>query len=116
MTGVIWAHTISVYLPSTLFFSELEKFTGDEHIDLRQWLRNCDRCCVIAEKSDDLVAGQLVILCVDGRAKVVIDQRSKNKAIHKNIVSFKSSSMQFLILTPTARHIRPLLSIGAKDR
>ena len=57
-----------------IIFSKLEKFTGDGHIDLRQWLRNFDRCCVIAEKSDDLVVGQILMLCVDGRAKAVLDQ------------------------------------------
>ena len=57
-----------------IIFSKLEKFTGDRHIDLRQCLRNFDRCCVIAEKSDDLVVGQILMLCVDGRAKAVLDQ------------------------------------------
>ena len=58
----------------SIIFSKLEKFTGDGHIDLRQWLRNFDRCCVIAEKSDDLVVGQILMLCVDGRAKAVLGQ------------------------------------------
>ena len=57
-----------------IIFSKLEKFTGDGHIDLRQWFRNFDRCCVIAEKSDDLVVEQILMLCVDGRAKAVLDQ------------------------------------------
>ena len=54
--------------------SKLEKFTGDGHIDLRQWLCNFDRFCVIAEKSNDLVVGQILMLCVDGRAKAILDQ------------------------------------------
>ena len=52
-----------------IIFSKLEKFNGDGHIDLSQWLRNFDKCCVIAEKS-----GQILMLCVDGRAKAVLDQ------------------------------------------
>ena len=57
-----------------IIFSKLEKFTGDGNVDLRQWLHNFDRCCVIAEKSDDLVVGQILMLCVDGRAKAFLDQ------------------------------------------
>ena len=62
-----------------IIVSKLEKFTGDGHVDLRQWLRNFDRCYVIAEKSDDLVVGQIFMLCVDGRAKAVIDQFEEEK-------------------------------------
>ena len=63
-----------------IIFSKLEKFTGDENVDLHQWLRNFDRCCVIAEKSDDLVVGQILMLCVDGRAKAVLDQFEEEKS------------------------------------
>ena len=35
-------------------FSMLEKFTDDGEINLQQWFRNFDKCCVIGEKSDDL--------------------------------------------------------------
>ena len=62
-----------------IIFSKLEKFTGDGNVDLRQWLRNFDRCCVIAEKSEDLVVGQILMLCVDGRAKAVLDQFEEDK-------------------------------------
>eukprot|EP00795_Rhopilema_esculentum_P009397 gene9397-biopygen10865 len=55
------------------------KFTGDGDINLHQWLRNFDRCCVIAEKSDDLVVGQILMLCVDGRAKAILDQFEDEK-------------------------------------
>ena len=62
-----------------VIFSKLEKFAGDGHVDLRQWLRNFDKCCVIAEKSADLVVGQLLMLCVDGHAKAVLDQFEKEQ-------------------------------------
>ena len=62
-----------------IIFSKLEKFTGDGDINLHQWLRNFDRCCVIAEKSDDLVVGQILMLCVDGRAKAILDQFEDEK-------------------------------------
>ena len=68
-------------MPSfSIIFSKLEKFAGDGNVDLRQWLCNFDRCCVIAEKSDDLVVGQILILLVDGRAKAVLDQFEEEKS------------------------------------
>ena len=54
-------------------FSKLEKFTSNRSLDLRTWLRNFERCCVIAEKKDDLVKGQILMLCVDGRARAILD-------------------------------------------
>ena len=57
-----------------IIFSKLEKFTGDGYIDLRKWLHNFDRCCLIAEKSDDLLVGQSLMLCVGGYAKALLDQ------------------------------------------
>ena len=63
-----------------IIFSKLEKFTGDGNVDLHQWLCNFDRCCVIAEKSDDLVVGQILMLCVDGRAKAALGQFEEDKS------------------------------------
>ena len=57
-----------------IVFSKLEKFTGNGNLDLRQWLRNFERCCVIAAKEDDLVQGQILMMCVEGRAKATLDQ------------------------------------------
>ncbi len=57
-----------------VIFSKLEKFTGDGNLDLHQRLRIFDRCCVVAEKSEDLVVGQILMLCVDGCAKAILDQ------------------------------------------
>ena len=62
-----------------VIFSKLDKFTGNGDVDLRQWLRNFERCCVIAEKQDGLVLGQLLMLCVDGRAKAILDQFEEEK-------------------------------------
>eukprot|EP00794_Sanderia_malayensis_P005772 gene5772-6477_t len=57
-----------------IVFSNLEKFTGNGNINLNQWLKSFERCCVIADKKDDLVLGQILMLCVDGRAKACLDQ------------------------------------------
>ena len=72
-----------------IIFSKLEKFTGDGNVDLHQWLRNFDRCCVIAEKSEDLVVGQILMLCVDGRAKAVLDQFEEEKSTPKKYSELK---------------------------
>ena len=57
-----------------IVFSKLEKFTGNGTVNLNQWLKSFERCCVIADKKDDLVQGQILMLCVDGRAKACLDQ------------------------------------------
>ena len=57
-----------------IVFSKLEKFTGNGTVNLHQWLKSFERCCVIADKKDDLVQGQILMLCVDGRAKACLDR------------------------------------------
>ena len=48
-----------------IVLSKFEKFTGNGSLDLRTWLSNFERCCVNAEKKEDLVKGQMLMLCVD---------------------------------------------------
>ena len=62
-----------------IVFSKLEKFTGNGSLELRTWLCNFERCCVIAEKKDDLVKGQILMVCVDGRARAILDQYEEQK-------------------------------------
>ena len=47
--------------------------------DLHTWLKNFERCCTIAEKKDDLVQGQLLMLSVEGRALAVSEQVEEEK-------------------------------------
>ena len=70
---------------SNIIFSKLEKFTGNGDINLHQWLCNFDRCCVIAKKSDDLLVGQILMLCIDGRAKAILGQFEDEKGSPKNL-------------------------------
>ena len=59
----------------------------------------------LSEKSEDLMVGQILMLCVDGHAKAILDQFEEDKvAPQKYSVSLKSNSMPCLTLTPTARH------------
>ena len=72
-----------------IVFSKLEKFTGNGSLDLCTWLRNFERCCVIAEKKDDFVKGQILMLCVDGRARAILDQYEEEKATPQKFTDLK---------------------------
>ena len=48
-----------------VLFTNLGKFSNKENgLDLTGWFRQFDRCCVVANKTDDLVKGQLLMLFV----------------------------------------------------
>ena len=57
-----------------IVFSKLENFTGNGTVSLNQWLKDFECCCVIIDKKDDLIQGQILMFCVDGRAKACLDQ------------------------------------------
>ena len=42
-------------------------------------VKKSECCCVIAEKTDKLVLGQLLMFCVDGRVKASFDQFEEEK-------------------------------------
>ena len=75
-----------------VIFGKLAKFTGDGDVDLRQWLKSFERCCLIAEKTDDLVKGQLSMLCVEGRAKATLDQFEDEKKSAEKYSDLKTQS------------------------
>ena len=72
---------------SNLFFTQLRKFTGVISDDLTTWLREFERCCVIANKTDDLVKGQYLMLCVGGRAKAVLDDFEAENGTAQNFTA-----------------------------
>ena len=72
-----------------IVFSKLEKFTGNGSLDLRTWLPNFERCCVIADKKDDLVKGQLLMMCIDGRARAILDQYEEQTATPQKFTDLK---------------------------
>ena len=49
--------------------------------DLHTWLKNFERCCTIAERKDDLIQGQLLMLSIDGRALAVLEQVEKERVL-----------------------------------
>ena len=60
-------------------FQKLEKFSGRKEDDLVSWLRGFERCCVISQKKDDLVKGQLLMLCLCGQALAVAERFEEEK-------------------------------------
>ena len=70
-------------------FSKLEKFDGRSDVDLSSWLRAFDRCCTIAQKDDDLVQGQLLMVCLDGQALAVAEQLEEEKKAQQKYSEIK---------------------------
>ena len=55
-------------------FTTIGKFSGGDAIGLTSWLRKFDGVCVVANKVDDAVKGQLLMLFLEGRAKAVAEE------------------------------------------
>ena len=69
-------------MASSLFsvlFTRLERFSDASSTDLLTWLKNFDRCFVTANKTDDLVKGQLVMMFVEGQAKAILEEFEEEK-------------------------------------
>ena len=61
-------------------FSRLDKFTWlRQGPDLRTWLTIFERSCTIAEKTDDPVQGQLLMLSAEGRALAIPERLEDEK-------------------------------------
>ena len=58
-------------------FSKLEKFDGKG--DLKSWLQKFNRCCTIAQKTEDDMMGRLIMLCLDGQALAIAEQLEYEK-------------------------------------
>ena len=65
---------------SSIFFTKLAKYKGEINEDLETWLREFARCCLIANKTEADVKGQYLMLCVEGRAKAVLEKFEAEKA------------------------------------
>ena len=53
-------------------FNKLEKFNGTQ--DFSEWIKNFERCCLIAGKNDDRIKGQLLMLFTDGQPKAILEE------------------------------------------
>ena len=91
---------------STVLFSKLDKFTGSEDgIDLNTYLRNFDRCCLVAGKTDDTVKGQLLLLMVEGQAKAVLEEMEELAADPQKY-SDLTEKLRSVFDTPSARECK----------
>ena len=70
-----------------IVFNKLEKYDGQK--DLTEWFRNFERCCLVANKTDDTVKGQLLMLFVEGQAKAVLEELEELKAEPQTLTSCK---------------------------
>ena len=73
-------------------FQKLEKFSGKNSDDFSSWLRGFERCCVIAGKSgddQDLVKGQLLMLCLCGQALAIADRFEQAKKTPQKFTDLK---------------------------
>ena len=71
-------------------FAKLDKFSGQNNEDLTSWFRRFDRCCVIAGKDDDLVKGQLLMLCLSGQGLAVADRLEEEKRAPQKYTELKA--------------------------
>ena len=53
-------------------------------VDLTSWLRSFERCCIIASKAEDLVKGQVLMLCLAGQALAVAEIFEEDLATPKS--------------------------------
>ena len=80
-----------------LLFANLEKFTGN-NLDLVAWLRQFDRCCVVANRTEDAVKGQLLMLCVAGQAKAILENFEEEKGAVQPFSQLKGVLEKCMIL------------------
>ena len=74
---------------SSIFLTKLAKYKGEITEDLETWLREFARCFLIANKTVADVKGQYLMLCVEGRAKAVLEKFETEKTepqIYDNLV------------------------------
>ena len=71
-------------------FNKVEKFEGKGDKDLVSWFRLFERACTIAQKTDDLVKGQLLMLCLSGQALAVAEHLEEEQAVQQNFTQLKT--------------------------
>ena len=71
-------------------FNRIEKFDGKNDTDFASWLRTFERACTISQKRDDLVKGQLLMLCVTGQALAVAEQLEEEKKAQQSFTELKA--------------------------
>ena len=88
-TNTATVHTNSSYGYSNVF-NHIEKYHGKGDTDLNSWLRSFERTCTIAQETDDLVKGQLLVLCLGGQALAVAEQLEEEKNAQQKYSELKA--------------------------
>ena len=73
-----------------LLFANLEKFNGS-NADLIPWLRQFDRCCLVANKNEENVKGQLLLICCTGQAKAILENYEEEQGAAQNYTALKAA-------------------------
>ena len=85
-------------------FTNLGKFSSNENgVDLTGWLRQFDRCCIVVNKTDDLVKGQLLMLFVEGQAKAILEELEENNGGAPQNYTHCVDTLQSCFYTPATR-------------
>ena len=84
------ANNASSYSGYNNVFNKIEKFEGKGDTDFGSWLRTFERACTIAQKNDDLVKGQLLMLCLVGQALAVAEQLEEEKSQQQKFSELKT--------------------------
>ena len=86
-----------------LLFANLEKYNGT-NVELTTWLRQFDRCCVVANKIDDLVKGQLLMIFVTGQAKAILEDFEVQTGEHQKYSDLSALLIKHYDTTANREH------------
>ena len=71
-------------------FNRIDKFSGSGDTDFSSWLRTFDRACTIAQKTDDLVKGQIMMTCLTGQAMAAAENLELRKGAQQPYAELKT--------------------------
>ena len=71
-------------------FNRIDKFSGNGETDFSSWLRTFDRACTIAQKTDDLVKGQIMMTCLTGQAMAAAENLELRKSAQQKYSELKT--------------------------
>ena len=72
-------------------FNKLPKYSGlSTTTDLSSWLAKFERCCTIANKKDELLQGQILMMSVDGQALAVLERFERECAAQQKYKDLKA--------------------------
>ena len=64
-----------------ILFTKLGKFDAGDSVALKSWLKKFDRCCGVANKVEQNVKGQLLMLFVEGRAQAILEAYEEQEGL-----------------------------------